>query len=132
MQSNMALNQKIKRVLVAEDEKSHSQALVLKLKNSGFDVTTVQDGEEAMKLIREQKFDFLTLDLMMPKMDGYAVLTEIKKGGIMLPTMVLSNLSQPEDEKRARDLGAVEFLNKANTSIADVVDKIKVLIGDKK
>ncbi|MBP9864398.1 response regulator [Patescibacteria group bacterium] len=65
---------------------------------------------------------------MMPVCDGFAVLERMKEYGYKVPVMVLTNLSQAEDEKRARDLGAKDFIIKSNTPIIDIIQKVKVFL----
>lgn len=62
-------------------------------------------------------------------MNGFAVLEAIKKEGLSLHVIVLSNLSQADDEKKARELGAKDFLSKSNTSIIDVISKVEQILG---
>lgn len=114
-------------VLIAEDDKSMSKALELKLKKSGFNVSVAYDGEEAIKKLTESKFTIVLLDLIMPKLDGFAVLEEIKAKKIPSKVIVTSNLSQEEDFKRAKDLGAVDYLVKSDTTIKEIVEKVSGL-----
>lgn len=116
------------KVLVAEDEKALSHALELKLTNAGFSVTVVSDGVETLETIEKDKYDILLLDLMMPIKDGFAVLKELSEKKIHTPVVVLSNLSQAEDEKKVRDLGAVDYWIKAEISLVEVVNRIKKLL----
>ena len=118
------LGKKIK-ILIAEDEKAIAGALNLKLNHEGFETKIAPNGIEAISDLQNDKFDLLVLDLIMPQLDGFAVLTEIKKKGIKIPTIVISNLSQPEDISRAKDLGAIDFLIKSDTPLAEIVGKIK-------
>lgn len=115
-------------ILIAEDERALSKALELKLTNAGFLVTIATNGEEALKLIDEKHFDLLLLDLIMPIKDGFAVLTELSSKKSKLPVVVLSNLGQSEDERKAKELGAVDYWVKADISLIDVVNKIKKLL----
>ncbi len=125
----MPADRKRKRILIAEEEKAYSRPLVLKLQNAGFEVESVQNGEEALVAIEQGNFDLLLCDLIMPKMDGFAVLEKVKERGLGPPVVVLSNLSQTDDEKKARALGAIGFVVKSNISIADVVDKVNQFLG---
>lgn len=115
----------IKKILVAEDEKALATALQLKLKNAGFIVTVVNDGDAATSELKKGSYDLLLLDLMMPKSDGFAVLATAKENKIKTSIVILSNLSQIDDEKKARALGAVNFFVKSDTPIADLVKYIK-------
>lgn len=113
-----------KKLLLAEDERAIAKALQLRLGLSGFDVELASNGEEALSLMKEKKFDLLLLDIMMPKMDGFSVMEEMKKTKNKTPVIILSNLSQEDDAKRAKELGAIDFFIKSNTPLADIVAKI--------
>jgi CheY-like chemotaxis protein len=116
---------KPKRILIAEDEKAYSRALVLKLRNAGFEAESVENGEEALKVLEGGSYDLLLCDLVMPKMNGFALLEEIKARGLKIPVIGLSNLGQENDENKARDLGAVDFLYKSNTPIINVIASVE-------
>lgn len=116
---------KPKRILIAEDERAYSRALELKLQNAGFAAEVAQNGEEAIMMVKKGGYDLVLCDLVMPKANGFAVLEEMQKAKIHIPTIVLSNLSQIDDEKKARALGAVDFLMKSNIQIADVINKVQ-------
>ena len=106
-----------KRILIAEDEKPVARALDLKLNKSGFDTKVVNDGEEAMAELTNNKYDLLLLDIMMPKKDGFSVLEDIKNQKIDIKVIVSSNLSQPEDSDKAKSLGAIGYFVKSDTPI---------------
>lgn len=116
---------KNKKILIIEDEKPMAKALELKLTHAGFDAVAVFNGEDGMNMIEKEAFALILLDLVMPKMDGFATLASLKDKKIETPVMVLTNLSQEDDEKRAKDLGAKEFFIKSNTPIATIVEKVK-------
>jgi len=118
----------LKRILIAEDEAAYSRALVLKLKNAGFHAQSVDNGEDALSIVVKDNFDLLLCDLIMPKMNGFTLLEEFKKRQIKIPVIILSNLSQSDDEIKARKLGAVDFLIKSNIQISDVVSKVQKLL----
>ena len=65
---------------------------------------------------------------MLPKMSGFDILEKMNKEGIKIPVAVASNLSQDEDVKRAKELGAVDFIIKSNTSLIDFVEKVKTIL----
>jgi DNA-binding response OmpR family regulator len=113
-----------KRLLLAEDERAIAKALTLKLNLSGFEVEAVSNGEDALSAIKNKKFDLLLLDIMMPKMDGFTVMEEMKKMKNKTPVIILSNLSQEEDAKRAKELGAVDFFIKSNTPLTEIINQI--------
>lgn len=118
-----------RKILIAEDEKPIARALQLKLTSAGFIVELAEDGEQALEKLSHDNFDLVLLDLMMPKKDGFAVLTELKQHGNKVPVIVSSNLSQEEDTRRASTLGAKDYFVKSDIPIATVVEKIKALLG---
>lgn len=112
------------RILIAEDEVPISKALKLKLEKTGFEVQIAKNGEEALSLLEKGKYDLMLLDLIMPIVDGFSVLQEIRKKENPIPIIVLSNLSQEEDLKKAEELGAMDYFIKSDTPIAEVVNII--------
>ena len=118
-----------KKILIVEDEKPMARALELKLNKSGFEAKALFNGEEALKILETEKFDLILLDLVMPKVDGFAVLTALKEREIETPIIVTSNLSQEEDFKRAKELGAKDYFVKSDTPIADIVEHIKKFLN---
>jgi DNA-binding response OmpR family regulator len=113
-----------KKLLLAEDERAIAKALQLKLSISGFEIEVVNNGEDALSALKDRKFDLLLLDIMMPKMDGFTVMEEMKKLKNKTPVIILSNLSQEDDAKRAKELGAVDFFIKSNTPLTEIISKI--------
>lgn len=123
--------QKKKKILIVEDEKPMTRALELKLAHAGFDTIAAYDGEQGLAAIKNNGIDLILLDLIMPKVDGFAVLAELKQKGSKTPVIVLSNLSQQDDERRAKELGALEFYIKSNTPIADIVARVEQILKKK-
>jgi DNA-binding response OmpR family regulator len=118
------MNDSKKRVLIVEDELPLAKALALKLQSAGFEVELCHNGDEALAMIEKSDFDLVLMDLMMPRRDGFSVLGELQ-GKKAPPVFVMSNLGQDEDMKRARDLGAQEYIIKSNTSLSAIVEKVK-------
>ncbi len=117
------------KILIAEDEKPMAHALEIKFKAAGFDVKTVFDGQEALKTLETEKFDLMILDLIMPRLDGFGVLTALKGKNVTMPVIVASNLGQVDDINRSKDLGAVDYFIKSNVSISDIIQQIKNRLG---
>jgi DNA-binding response OmpR family regulator len=113
-----------KLLLIVEDERALSHALEMKLKNQGYQTLVVTNGQEAIKELKAGKYNMVLLDLIMPVMDGFAVLQEMKTAKINVPTIVLSNLGQDEDRAKAKELGAIDYFVKSNTPIADIVTRV--------
>lgn len=114
-----------KKILVAEDEKPLSKALCLKLERLGFKAIPAYDGKEALKLIDAHSPDLIVLDLVMPLMDGFEVLQNLKTQGKTIPIIVVSNLGQTEDQTKVTALGAIKFFIKSSTPLVDLIDFIK-------
>lgn len=114
-----------KKVLIVEDEKPMARALELKLNNSGFEAKTAQNGAMALEILAKEQFDLMLMDLIMPVMDGFKLLEELKNKGSKMPVIVSTNLSQEEDKKRVMDLGAVDYFVKADVPINQVLEKVK-------
>jgi DNA-binding response OmpR family regulator len=111
----------IQKILIIEDERSLARALEIKLTHAGFKTHTVFNGEDAIELIKSESYSLILLDLIMPKMDGFMVLAILKVKKIKAPVIVLTNLSQDNDMKRAKDFGAKDFFIKSNTPISTIV-----------
>jgi len=114
-----------KRILIVEDEAPMARALELKLDHAGFDAVAVHGGQEALDLLAGEQFDLMLLDLIMPGLDGFAVLTHLKERGSTIPVIILSNLNQPEDIKKAKELGARDFFIKSDVPLANVVEQVR-------
>jgi DNA-binding response OmpR family regulator len=112
------------KILVAEDEKLLAKALELKLTKAGFEVVVVVNGQEALTQVGSTTFDLILLDLVMPQFDGFHFLAEAQKKGLKTPIIVLSNLGQDEDIKKAKELGAVDFFIKASTPLAKILELV--------
>lgn len=114
-----------KNILIVEDEKPLAHALKLKLAHEGFVVTAAENGQEGLELLGQNQYDVLLLDLMMPTVDGFQVLEQLKDKPHPPATFVLSNLSQHEDEERVLALGARKFFIKSDTPLTVIIDEVK-------
>lgn len=114
------------KILIAEDDKFLSKILQTKLTKVGYSLILANDGQEAIDLARSEKPVLVLLDLIMPNKNGFEVLEEAKADPELsqIPIVILSNLGQDEDIKRGMDLGAKDYIVKANISIDKVVEKI--------
>lgn len=115
------------RILLAEDDKFLSTALGDKLTREGFAVIKATNGLEAAEQVKSAKPDLVLLDLIMPKKTGFEVLAEMKLDPETkhIPVIVLSNLGQEVDIKKAKDLGANDYLVKSDVELKEVLEKIK-------
>lgn len=120
-----------KKVLIIEDDDHISKVYQIKLGKENVDTVVARDGEEGIAMVASEKPDLVLLDLMIPKKDGFVVLEEVKKTelGKKIPILVLSNLGQEGDIKRATSLGAADYFIKVNLSIQEVIDKVNKHLG---
>lgn len=116
-----------KKIVIVEDDEHIAKVYKMKFESEGMDSVIAVDGEEAVAKILSEKPDLILLDLMLPKKDGFWVLEQVRKTLEFLntPIIVLSNMWEQADKERALVLGANEFLVKVETSIQEVVDKVK-------
>lgn len=114
-----------KNILIIEDEHPMAKILQMKLQHEGINVDVAFNGGSGLSMMRDNSYDLIVLDLIMPVLDGFHVLETMQKEGINVPTIVASNLSQNGDEQRSRELGAVGYFIKSNTSLKDLVENIK-------
>lgn len=118
---------KQKTILLVEDDRIIINIYKLKFGKLGFKVLIAYDGQEALDILTKEKPDVILLDLLLPKKDGFQVLTEIKANPATkdIPVVVASNLGQSEDIKRALKAGAEGYFVKSNVKIDDVVDTVQ-------
>lgn len=114
-----------KKILLVEDERPMARALELKLADAGFLVKVARDGEEALRFLAEEKFNLILLDLVMPKRDGFGVLSEMRSRGDNTQVIVMSNLSQDVDMKRVQEFGVFDYFIKSSTPLEKIVDHVK-------
>jgi DNA-binding response OmpR family regulator len=100
------------RILLAEDEKEMSNAIVAVLKHEHYSVDAVYDGQDALDYLETGLYDGAILDIMMPKMDGVSVLKEIRKKGMDVPVILLTAKSEIDDKVEGLDAGADDYLTK--------------------
>jgi len=111
------------RILIVDDDVLSTKIYLAKLNNDHHEVVLCQNGQDALAKIIT-KFDLVLLDIMMPKMDGIALLKEIQKGPNRLtPVLVYTNLISKEVKQEALANGAKEFLLKADYSPAQILAK---------
>ena len=115
------------RIVVADDDRMFRKVAETTLRRLGYAVATASDGEEALQLIRSERPDMIVLDLIMPKLQGFNVLTILKQDALTsaIPVIVLSSLTQEQDKQEALDLGAVAYFNKTTFSMSELVKQVE-------
>ena len=100
------------RILLVEDERELSNALVAILTRSNYSVDPVYDGEDALYYLETENYDAVILDIMIPKIDGIEVLKTIRKEGNKIPVIMLTAKSEIDDRVVGLDSGADDYLTK--------------------
>ena len=119
-----------KTILVIEDDKFLRELITRKLLNEAYEVSEAVDGEEGIKKIKEGKPDLILLDLILPGIDGFEVLSKMKEDPALasIPVIILSNLGQKDDVEKGLKMGAVDYLIKAHFTPGEIIEKIKVVL----
>lgn len=118
----------IKKILIVEDEETLSAMYKSKLEESGkFKVFIADNGASGLEAAKKEKPDIVILDVILPQIDGFSVLEELKKSGSTkkIPVIMLTNLGTDEDKEKGKKLGAADYLVKASLTPAQVEEKIK-------
>lgn len=114
------------RILVVEDERPLRSALVQTLEDHHFEVTTASSGTDALKAYKKSKPDLILLDIILPEKSGFAVLGDLRlKLNSTTPVIILSNLDRPDDIATGKQLGATQYLLKADTSLKHILEIIR-------
>jgi len=121
------------KVLLVEDDSFLRDICFKKLNKEGFNVAVAVNGEEAVKKVTEFKPAIVLLDIILPAMDGFEVLKAIRSNSDEavknVPVIMLTNLGQEEDNRKALALGASDYLVKAHFTTEEIVEKIKSKLG---
>jgi len=102
----------LSRILVVEDEPGIALALEDDLRHEGHEVEIAGDGETGARAAREQLFDLIVLDVMLPRKDGFEVCRELRRAGIRTPILMLTAKTQEAEKVLGLDLGADDYLTK--------------------
>ncbi len=121
----------MKKILLIEDEELIIDLLQKKLTMEGYAISVARNGEEGLKLMRENKPDLILLDIIMPKKGGFEVMEEMQKDKELkkILVIVISNSGQPVEIDRAQKLGARDWLIKTEFNPQEVIEKVKKQIG---
>ena len=119
-----------KRILLVEDDRFLRRACEASLRQRGFTVVTAGDGEEALRLVKDERPDLILLDMLMPKLSGIEVLRALRGDATTrdIRVLVLSNSSREQDMAEVKKLGVVGYFVKADLSLKDLGDKIARLL----
>ncbi len=123
----MPNHQQKNRILVIEDEPSILKAIAEALRIENFEVFTASDGESGLVQFRTRKPDLVLLDLILPGKNGFEVLQSARQDPecARVPVVILSNLGDEDEIKQGMDLGAVDYLIKADYDLGEIVKIIR-------
>lgn len=121
------------KVLIIEDEEVLRNVLAKKLEKEGYEAIVAADGEAGMDSIRNENPDMILLDIMLPKKNGYQILEEMHGDEKLkkIPVLVISNSGQPVEIKKILELGACDYLVKADFEPQEVIDKMRTCLSSK-
>ena len=129
-------------ILVADDDKNTRRLMTAVLEGAGYTVTTAADGEEALSILDRTHVDLVMLDVMMPKLDGYAFTQALRESGNDLPILTVSAKQLPEDRKQGFLVGTDDYMVKpvdtdemllrirALLRRAKIVSERRIVVGD--
>ncbi|MCK5061687.1 response regulator [Candidatus Parcubacteria bacterium] len=119
-----------KKVLIVEDDKMISAMYETKLKQEKYNVIIAENGSQGLDLAVKEKPDLVLLDVILPQMDGFSVLRELRLNSNTkkIPIIMLTNLGTSEDQEKGKKMGATDYWIKAQMTPAQVSDKVKELL----
>ncbi|MGB8337311.1 MAG: response regulator [Burkholderiales bacterium] len=115
------------RILIAEDDAVLADGLQMSLRNADYAVDCVADGALADRLLKDEVYDVMILDLGLPKLDGFEVLKRLRSRGSKLPVLILSAREGTEDRVHGLDLGADDYMVKP-FSLPEMEARVRALL----
>jgi len=115
------------RILVVEDDPAHLLALEDNLKFAGYEVSTSRSGRQALQLLKQEKFDLVILDIMLPYIDGFEVCKRFRKLDDETPVIMLTAKVQEQDRVKGLDIGADDYITKP-FSVAELLARIRAVM----
>jgi DNA-binding response OmpR family regulator len=115
------------KILLIEDDALLARTIGNYLTKAGYELYVAIDIDQAWEALRVQQIDLIFLDIMLPKVDGLAILEKLKSNSEYqaIPTIMLTNLGESETMDRAMKLGAKDYIIKSNIDLEDLVIKVK-------
>jgi len=119
-----------KKILIIEDDKFLRRVIARKLAGEGYEIIEALDGEKGLKSAQDEKPDIILLDLILPGIDGFEVLSGLKQNSSTanIPIMILSNLGQKEDIDKGMKMGAIDYLIKAHFTPGEIAERIEKIL----
>ena len=118
------------KILFVDDDKFLRKVYDSELSDRNFDVILAVDGQDGLDKARSEDPDLIILDMIMPKKNGFEVLSELQKDANTshIPIIILSNLGQEADKQKGMDLGAADYLVKDSTTLGVIINKIEHIL----
>jgi DNA-binding response OmpR family regulator len=118
------------KILLVEDDSFLLGMYATKFELEGFKVLTAEDGEKAVRLVMKELPDVILLDIILPKLNGFEVLKQLKQEATTskIPVILLTNLGQKDEIEQGWKMGAEDYLIKAHFMPSEVVEKIKKVL----
>ncbi len=119
------------KILIIEDDREVLELLAKKIEEAGYEALTARDGEEGLRLLREEKPSLVLLDILLPNVDGLELLR--RKQALPetadIPTIIISNSGAASEISQARHLGAKDWIVKTEFNLQQTIDKINAIVG---
>ena len=121
---------KEKKIVLVEDDSLMSSILATHLIKEGFDIISVTEGAQAFERIQAEQPSIVLLDIVLPGVGGFDILAKLKQDESTksIPVLILSNLGSKEEIERGIDLGAEDYLVKANSMVEEITGKIQKIL----
>ncbi|MBI4812569.1 response regulator [Candidatus Falkowbacteria bacterium] len=119
-----------KKILIVEDDAIINAMYKARFEIDGFAVLTAANGAEGLEAARKEKVDLVVLDVILPQLDGFAVLEELKKDPKTkeMPVIMLTSLGTDEDKEKGKTMGAIDYIIKDSLTPAQVSERIKEIL----
>lgn len=121
----------MRKILIIEDDIFLQNLEANKLKKGNYEIITASTGDEALEKILEPNIDLILLDLVLPGINGFDILSKIKnnENTKKISVIVFSNLSEEKDIKKAKEMGALDFMVKSNFSLSELSERINKILA---
>ena len=118
------------KIVIVEDDKFLRELITQKVQKEGYQVVEATNGEEGVAKTKAEKPDLVVLDLILPGIDGFEVLRQIKEDSETsgIPVVILSNLGQKDDVEKGLAAGAEDYLIKAHFKPSEIIEKVKKVL----
>jgi len=119
----------MKKILLVEDDPFLIEIYTTKLKEAGYDVDTAEDGDTAIRKIKEGSMELVLLDIVLPNFNGWEILRKIGSDRKDIKVVILSNLGEKAEVEKGMKLGATKYLVKAHYTPSEVIKEIKKILN---